>query len=89
MTLLCLIGCSKNAGQKIEGKITFEDGSPLGVGAVILSNGKNSYSAAIGSDGTYAMENVISGDYKVAITGAMVGGYKPKEFEMNYDKDGQ
>lgn len=87
--LMSVVGCSGNAGQTIEGKVTFTDGSPLGVGAVILSNGKNSYSGAIGSDGTYKMDNVITGDYKVAISGATVGGTaSSSSSEGAYDPNG-
>ena len=86
--LLAAIGCSGDAGQTIEGKVTFSDGSPLGLGALVLSNGKNSYSGAINSDGTYKIDKVISGDYNVGISGAVIGGTKSTEFQMDYDADG-
>ena len=86
--LLTLFGCSGDSGQTIEGKVSYSDGAPLGVGAVVLSNAKNSYSAGIKSDGTYMLENVLSGDYNVGISGALTGGTKAAEGEMNYDADG-
>ncbi len=86
--VFALVGCSGNSGQTVEGKVVFGDGSPLGIGAVMISNGKNSYSGAIQSDGTYKLVNVLAGDYRVAITGSIVGGTENKEFEMNYDANG-
>ena len=86
--LLGSIGCSGDGGQTIEGKVTFADGSPLGLGALVLTNGKNSYTSAINSDGSYKIDKVLSGDYKVAISGAMIGGVKAAEFQMDYDEKG-
>lgn len=88
MCVLAAIGCSGDSGETIEGKVSFSDGSPLGLGAVVLSNGKNSFSGAINSDGTYKVDNVLSGEYKVAISGAVIGGTKSTQFQMDYDADG-
>lgn len=90
-SICCLsfaVGCSGDHGQTIEGKVSFSDGSPLGLGALVLSNGKNSYSGAINSDGTYKIDKVLSGEYKVAISGAVIGGTKSTEFQMDYDDNG-
>jgi len=76
--LLCSLafsGCSKNVS--LQGKVTFEDGSPLTVGTVNFTSESGLSRGIIQPDGTYQIGTLKSGDgllpgtYKVYITGAV------------------
>jgi hypothetical protein len=82
MSISCLLGCG-TSNQRVSGKVTFEDGTPLTSGEVIFALGDSEEYFAkgkIGSDGTYTLhEHVIgkesgksgckSGEFKVFIAG--------------------
>ena len=60
----------KPAGGAVKGKVTL-DGKPLAKGTVALTDkdGK-AYTAAIAADGTFGLENVPPGEYRVSVTDA-------------------
>ena len=76
--LLLLVGCGKNV--RVDGKVTFEDGSPLSTGTVIFTSGASQFTAPIESDGSYRAgttnpgDGLPSGTYQVHITGAAKPG---------------
>lgn len=66
---LCfVIGCG-GSGSTVTGKATLDDGSAAPRGTVTLRSDAGSFRGAIGSDGTYTIENVPDGTYAVAVTG--------------------
>ena len=68
--LLCfVIGCGGGGGSTVTGKVTLDDGTAAARGTVSLMNDAGSFRGAIGSDGTYTVENVVAGEYQVAVTG--------------------
>jgi hypothetical protein len=74
MLLLFAVGC----GQiKVEGKVTFPDGTPLHKGKVAFEDEQHTFTANIREDGTFRMgmvkdgEGIPAGHYKVAIIGAL------------------
>ncbi len=84
---LCLMaGCGGSKGTGVTGKVTFADGSPLTKGTVVYSGKTGTFQSAIKPDGTYTLDKVLEGDYRVAITGAQEGGGGPSE--MKYDDKG-
>ena len=78
-SILCLLaGCSGGeGGQQVTGKVTFSDGTPLKKGVVNFASEKNLYRGGVDAEGTYTLEDVQSGEYKVSITGAHEGGEVP------------
>ncbi|MDR1290178.1 MAG: hypothetical protein LBK06_03155 [Planctomycetaceae bacterium] len=68
--ILCLSGC----GQiKVEGKVTFPDGTPLTKGKVFFENNTNSYIGDIHEDGTFRLgilkdgSGIPAGKYGVGV----------------------
>jgi hemoglobin len=60
---------AEEGGGSVKGRVTF-NGKPLAQGAVTLSDkGGKAHSAAIEADGSYGLENVPPGEYKVAVRG--------------------
>ncbi|MDR1493270.1 MAG: hypothetical protein LBT05_11180 [Planctomycetaceae bacterium] len=78
LVCVCLSGCGEN--QRLSGKVTFDDGSPLTVGMVCFENTENGKlgRGEINSDGTYVVgfetdkNGIPKGTYKVFITGAIL-----------------
>jgi len=74
MVLLLAVGCSK--GVSVQGKVVFEDGTPLTRGEVRFVDGNKMFSGAIKKDGTFVMvgatpnSGIEPGTYEVAIVGA-------------------
>ena len=74
--LCCAIGCG--GGDRVTGKVTFSDGSPLTVGKVMFTNGSISAFGEINEKGEYRMgtikagDGVPSGTYQVYIADARV-----------------
>ena len=70
-----LAGC--NGNSPLQGKVTFEDGTPLTVGTVNFSSEKGLSRGTIQPDGTYqvgslkASDGLPPGKYKVYISGAL------------------
>ena len=85
MMAALVVGCSDGT-QSISGKVSFSDGSALNKGVINLTNDSSSYRSSLGSDGTYTIEGVTAGEYKVFITGAMEGGADTAEIQ--YDDNG-
>jgi hypothetical protein len=83
-------GCNKNIG--IYGKVSFPDGKPLDLGMVCFQGDRFVYRGMIQADGTFKMsstkqnDGVVSGTYKVFITGAAKG--KPLPPNVKFDADG-
>ena len=75
---LLAAGCSNHV--KIKGKVTFDDGSPLGKGTVCFDSGNYVATGILSSDGSYVLGSVKQNDgiprgtYKVYITGAIQYG---------------
>ncbi|MDR1493905.1 MAG: hypothetical protein LBT05_14480 [Planctomycetaceae bacterium] len=73
--LLFLAGCG-NGKMQLGGTVTFDDGTPLTVGAVIFSTDTYSAKGNIDSNGKYVMGSISTNDglpagkYKVYIEGA-------------------
>lgn len=90
--LACLVaGCSGGSGGRtITGKVTFSDGSPLTKGVLSITNDDASSRGAIKPDGTFTLENVLDGEYLVAITGATEGGANGEtgDDSMQYNEQG-
>jgi hypothetical protein len=65
--LLCLsfAGCGDGT-RKIQGKITFPDGSPLTTGTVVFASSQFTEKSTLNSDGQFSLA-VPSGNYKVYI----------------------
>ncbi|MDR1484966.1 MAG: hypothetical protein LBT09_09105 [Planctomycetaceae bacterium] len=70
IVVLFLSGC----GQiKVDGKVTFPDGTPLAKGKVIFENATDEYTGQIHEDGTFSLgalkdgTGIPSGKYKVAV----------------------
>lgn len=86
---MCM-GCG-DGSTTINGTVMFDDGSPLSQGVVSLSSAQFSYNGTVNPDGTYSVESVMPGTYKVAITGTEVGGAATMDDDdsMNYDEDGE
>ena len=80
-----LAGCGGPGGVTVEGTVSFMDGSPLPRGVVSITGDAGAFQGAIAADGKYKIENVASGTYGVAITGAMDG---EPDLSMNYDEEG-
>lgn len=62
-----LPGCSRPTGS-ISGKVTYQ-GKPLKGGNVSFQSteGRESFAATIGEDGTYSVPKIIGGSYKVCV----------------------
>jgi len=62
-----LPGCSRPVGS-ISGKVTYQ-GKPLKGGNVSFQSteGRESFAATIGEDGTYSVPKIIGGSYKVCV----------------------
>ncbi len=84
--LVALTGCS-GGGATVVGKVTLDDGSAAPRGAVSLNSDAGSYRGAIGSDGTYTIEGVPSGDYTVVVTGVMDGEPVDSMAGMSYNEE--
>jgi|GEM_PF-2320581 len=82
--LAAACGCG-SSGNSISGTVAYTSGGVLPKGTVAISNDAGSYQGAIGSDGTFVIENVKSGKYGVAIYGALAG---ESDLSMNYDDKG-
>ena len=70
--LVTLTGCSDQVA--LSGKVTYQDGSPLTVGEVVFSDGKNAFRGMINpKDGSYRMggvkdnDGILPGNYKIYI----------------------
>ena len=84
---LCfVIGCGGGAGSTVTGKVTLDDGSAAPRGTVTLSGEATSFRGSIGSDGTYTIENVLDGEYGVAVTG-VTNEEVDSEAGMAYDDE--
>ncbi len=85
--LMAGAGCGSGTSE-VTGKVSFPDGSPLTNGVVTFTAGANSFRGNLGSDGTYKISEIESGDYLVSIQGA----YEPTESTsstgMEYDAQG-
>jgi hypothetical protein len=76
LVCVCFIGCSEN--QRLSGKVTFDDGSPLTIGMVCFENAENGKlgRGEINPDGTYVVgfetdkNGIPKGTYKVFISNA-------------------
>ena len=74
MMLLLATGCSK--GVSVQGKVVFEDGTPLTQGEVRFMSDNKTFAGSIQKDGTFVMmgttpnSGIEAGTYNVAITGA-------------------
>jgi hypothetical protein len=75
-SILFLTGC----GQiKVEGKVSFSDGTPLSTGKVVFEDAVHTFTANISNDGTFRMgmlkdgEGIPAGKYNVAIAEAFEG----------------
>ena len=74
IVLLLATGCSK--GVSVQGKVVFEDGTPLTRGEVRFVSGNTTFSGMIQEDGTFVMmgatpnSGIEAGTYEVAIVGA-------------------
>jgi len=72
--LFSIVGCGTNVSMK--GKVTFEDGTPLTMGMVIVENQSTMARGEIQSNGSYVIgslskrDGLAPGEYKVYITGA-------------------
>lgn len=86
LAVVCLFAGCSGGGANVAGKVTLDDGGPVPRGAIQLNGAGGSYRGAIQSDGTYTIAGVTSGEYKVAITGAMDSA--PADEGMNYDDAG-
>ncbi|MDR1485607.1 MAG: hypothetical protein LBT09_12390 [Planctomycetaceae bacterium] len=79
--VLFLAGCGQT---KVEGKITFPDGTPLSKGKIIFESDIHTLSAVVQSNGTFRMgmlkdgEGIPCGKYKVGITEAFDAKYSDK-----------
>ena len=73
--LLFIAGCSK--GVSVDGRVVFEDGTPLTRGEVRFVSGGKMFSGPIMKDGTFVMQGptpnsgIEPGTYDVSITGAV------------------
>ena len=76
VAVLVFTGCSNKI--KIKGTVTFEDGSPLEQGQIMLESDKNRVSGKIHKDGSFTLgelkdgDGVPEGNYDVWITGTFV-----------------
>ena len=74
VAMLVFSGCSNKI--KVGGTVHFDDGTPLDVGEVYLSNGTFMFSGSIQPDGTFSLGELKDGDgippgnYRVWIAGA-------------------
>jgi hypothetical protein len=79
---LALAGCGKNSA--LQGRVTFEDGTPLTVGTVVFSSADGLARGQIQPDGTYrvgtlkAHDGILPGTYRVFIIGAEGPGGPPQ-----------
>ena len=86
-------GCGNQ--QKLGGKVTFADGSPLKTGTIFFSNDSFLGRAFIHSDGTYDVgsfaekDGLPPGKYKVYITGAVEVTGTTKRKETTVGEDGK
>ncbi|MDR2169000.1 MAG: hypothetical protein LBP59_02555 [Planctomycetaceae bacterium] len=75
IVVLFLSGCGQT---RVEGTVTFPDGTPLTSGKVVFENATNTYIAPIHEDGSFRMgtlkegTGLPTGKYNVAITGAVI-----------------
>lgn len=87
--LLCfVVGCGPR-GNTVTGKVTLDDGSAAPRGTVTIRSDAGSFRGAIGSDGTYTIENVAEGKYAVAVTGVTNDEVDPQAgmaFDQNTGK---
>jgi hypothetical protein len=90
---VCLIGCGKNV--PLQGKVLYDDGTPITVGMVNFTTDKNLSRGKIQPDGSYAMgtkkekDGLPPGIYKIYITGAEIP-IEPKEKpEVQLDENEQ
>jgi PBP1b-binding outer membrane lipoprotein LpoB len=73
-SILFLTGCSQ---IKVEGKVSFSDGTPLSTGKVVFEDTAHTFTANINKDGTFRMgmlkdgEGIPAGKYNVAIAEAV------------------
>jgi len=72
-----VVGCGPG-GNVVTGKVTLDDGTSAPRGGVILRNDAATFQGAIGSDGTYTIENVAAGTYGVAVVGVTEGEIDPQ-----------
>jgi hypothetical protein len=91
--LLCfVIGCGPG-GATVTGKVSLDDGSAAPRGSVILRGDAGTFQGAIGSDGTYTIENVADGDYQVAVVGVTdreeTGGHDEQSGSHDEEDKGQ
>jgi len=76
--MLAISGCGGNTA--VTGRVTFEDGTPLTVGEVILDDGRNMGRGTIKPDGSFiigfrtARGGIPAGTYRVAIYNSDTGG---------------
>jgi hypothetical protein len=76
IVLVSLAGCG-GKGSAVTGTVTFEDGTPLGVGVVVFESDSQSFSGRIGTDGTYSLtgasakDGVADGTYAVTVVKAI------------------
>ncbi|HUG69755.1 MAG TPA: carboxypeptidase-like regulatory domain-containing protein [Pirellulaceae bacterium] len=87
LALVCLFAGCSGGGAELTGKVTMDDGAPVPRGAVQLNGAGGSYSGGIQPDGTYTITGVPSGEYNVAVTGAM-DSEPTEEAGMDYDDEG-
>ncbi|MDR1492260.1 MAG: hypothetical protein LBT05_06030 [Planctomycetaceae bacterium] len=70
LLLLSMIGCGD---VKVEGKVTFSDGTPLSTGKIIFEDATHTFTAKIREDGTFRLgklkdgEGIPAGRYKVGV----------------------
>ncbi|MDR2761258.1 MAG: hypothetical protein LBB88_01500 [Planctomycetaceae bacterium] len=72
--VLLASGCGQT---KVEGKVTYSDGTPLSAGTIVFENSTNTYTAKIHEDGTFRLgvlkdgSGIPTGKYNVAIANAI------------------
>lgn len=77
--LVLATGCGKPTGS-VTGKVTYK-GTPLKGGGVtfVSSEGQSSKSATINEDGTYSVQDIVAGNYKITVDTSFMktetGGY--------------
>ena len=77
LALVSCVGCGE-AQIKAHGTVKFDDGTPLTVGIIVLSNPQFQYTGMIGQDGSFQLGGLVekgglpAGSYRVSIQNAIV-----------------
>lgn len=75
LCLLVLLSCGCAPKVRVDGSVSFSDGSPLEKGAVMMSDGRSMYQGNIKPGGKFSLgvlkdgQGIPPGTYKVWITG--------------------